>query len=146
MRPRLTLVTVLIAISLPGFGIVNDAELAQLADRAMSAPVDQQARLYTEVAERELRYADELYTADDVTKARAAIGDVVRYADQASDAAIKTGKRLKDTEIAMRKMSVKLRDMKRKLTFEDQPPLQSASDHLETLRTSLLSHMFKGKK
>jgi hypothetical protein len=53
---------------------------------------------------------------------------------------------LKDTEIAMRKMSVKLRDMKRKLTFEDQAPLQTASDHLETLRTTLLSHMFKGQK
>ncbi|MGH9529634.1 MAG: hypothetical protein ACRD2S_06920 [Terriglobales bacterium] len=46
----------------------------------------------------------------------------------------------------MRKMSFKLRDMERRLTFSDQPPLQEASDHLEKLRTSLLKRMFKKKK
>jgi hypothetical protein len=37
--------------------------------------------------------------------------------------------------------------MKRAVAFEEQAPLQTAADHLESLRTDLLSHMFsKGKK
>jgi hypothetical protein len=146
MWRRIMFVVILVAISLTGFGATNDNGLAHLIDRANAAPVDQQPHLYTEIAERQLKYADQLYTADDVARARTVVTDVVSYADRASDASIQSGKHLKDTEIAMRKMSVKLRDMKRKLTFEDQAPLQTASDHLETLRTTLLSHMFKGQK
>jgi hypothetical protein len=44
-------------------------------------------------------------------------------------------------------MAEKLRDMKRAVSFDEQGLLQTASDHLENLRTDLLSHMFtKGKK
>ncbi len=146
MWRRIPLVIISVALSLAGFGTTNDNGLEQLVDRANAAPVDQQPRLYVEIAERQLKYADQLYTGDDVARARAVVTDVVSYADRASGASIQSGKHLKDTEIAMRKMSVKLRDMKRKLTFEDQAPLQTASDHLESLRTALLSHMFKGQK
>jgi hypothetical protein len=146
MRTRIPIVALLATLSLLGFGLKTDDELLQLIDRAKSAPVEQQPRLCTEIAERELKYADQLYSADSVEKARAAVEDVVSYADKASAASIQSGKRLKDTEIAMRKMSTKLREMKRKLTFDDQGPVQMASDHIETLRTSLLAHMFKKKK
>ena len=58
------------------------------------------------------------------------------------------GKRLKDTEIAVRKMAEKFRDVKRTLPFEDQAPVQQAIDSLEKMRTDLLAVMFgkKGKK
>ncbi|MBV9574065.1 MAG: hypothetical protein JOY93_08420, partial [Acidobacteriales bacterium] len=62
------------------------------------------------------------------------------------DAATKSGKHLKDTEIALRKMAAKLRDIKRIASLEDQRQVQEATDHLEQVRTDLLSHMFKGKE
>jgi len=52
---------------------------------------------------------------------------------------------LKDTEIALRKMSQRLRDLKRGLPYEDQGPVQGAADRLEQMRTELLGRMF-GKK
>lgn len=147
MHLRITIAAVLIAMSLPTFGAKADKdEIPRLIDRAQSAPVGQQPGLYTNIAERELKLADQLYSADSVEKARAAVGNVVTYSDKASDAAIQSGKHLKNTEIAMRKMSFKLRDMEHKLTFNDQPPLQDASEHLEKLRTNLLTRMFKKKK
>jgi len=146
MRTRITIVALLATLSLLGFGLKTDDELLQLIDRAKSASIDQQPRLCTEIAERELKYADQLYSADNVERARAAVEDVISFADKASAASIQSGKRLKDTEIAMRKISTRLREMKRKLTFDDQAPVQMASDHIETLRTSLLAHMFKKKK
>ena len=67
------------------------------------------------------------------------------FSEKAHDAAIQSGKRVKNTEIEFRKMAAKLRDIKRTVNFEDQPPLQAAADRLESLRTDLLTHMFKGK-
>jgi hypothetical protein len=42
-------------------------------------------------------------------------------------------------------MAAKLRDIKRTVNFDDQEPLQAAADRMESLRTDLLTHMFKGK-
>ncbi|MFI5071369.1 MAG: hypothetical protein ACHP8A_10820 [Terriglobales bacterium] len=147
MQLRITIGILLVAMSVPSLGAKADQdEVSRLINHAQTAPIGQQPGLYTNIAERELKLADELYSADNVEKARAAIADVVTYSDKASEAAIQTGKDLKHTEIAMRKMSFKLRDMEHKLTFSDQPPLQDASDHLEKLRSSLLARMFKKGK
>jgi hypothetical protein len=89
--------------------------------------------------------ADKLYQAGKVDDAAAAVKDVITYADKARDAAVKTGKRLKQTEIIVRKMAAKLRDVKRGLAFDDQGPVQAAVEHLESLRTDLQAHMFGGK-
>ena len=67
------------------------------------------------------------------------------YSEKASDAAASTGKKLKDTEIGLRKMSERFRDVKHNLPFDDQAPVQQAIDRLEKMRTNLLSEMF-GKK
>jgi hypothetical protein len=146
MRPHIIVLGLVAAMSVLALGLNDEQELARLIDRVQSAPTDQQAHLDTEIAERQLKIADQLYTDDKVEQAHAAVNEVVSYADKASDAAIQSGKRLKDTEIAMRKMAAKLRDMTRKLSLEDQAPVKAAADHLETLRTGLLSHMFKGKR
>jgi hypothetical protein len=69
----------------------------------------------------------------------------VNYSDKARDAAIRSGKKVKDTEIAVRKMAEKLRNIKRTLAFEDQAPVQSAIDRLEQMRTDLFERMF-GKR
>ena len=64
------------------------------------------------------------------------------YSDRASNAASHARSKIKNTEIAIRKMAAKLRDIKRGLAFEDQPPVQAAADHWRRLRSGLLSRMF----
>lgn len=145
MRSRIILTALLMVSTLLLWALNSDQDLSRLIQRAQSAPVDQQAHLCAEIARRELKSADELYTADKVDEARTAVAQLIAYSDKASEAAIQSGKHLKDTEIAMRKMADKLRDIKLRLTIDDQAPVQAAADHLETLRTSLLKHMFKGK-
>src|ERR1700730_14601847 len=131
MALRIAFVALLVAVSVNGFAS-NEDDLSRLIDRAKAADIAQRPRLYTEIAERELRLADQSCSANEVEKADDAVRVIVSSADKASESAIQSGKHLKDTEIAMRKMSVKLRDMKRKLAFDDQGPLQAAADHLET--------------
>jgi hypothetical protein len=124
----------------------REQSLQDLIARANAAPLKDQASLYIEIAERQLKSADELYNAGRVDEARAAITDVVAYSEKAHDAAIQSGKKLKGTEMASRKMAHKLRDLKHTLNFEDQPPVQAAADRLESLAQDLLSHMFGKEK
>ena|SRR6202049_3323998 len=145
MRLSLIALALVAAMSLAAFS-ANDDELSRLIDRAQSASVEQRARLYAEIAERQVKLADQMYTSDKIPEGVALVSDAVSNADKASDAAIRSGKHLKDTEIAMRKMATKLRDITRKLSLEDQASVIAAANHLEALRTNLLSHMFKGKE
>jgi len=145
MRRQTTIVSILLATSLLAFAYKTET-LQELMARADSARVEDRPALCVEVAEHQLKSADELYTAGKPDEARTAVKDVVRYSEKAHDAAIESGKKVKNTEIAFRKMAAKLRDIKRSLNFDDQAPVQAAADRLESLRTELLSHMFgKGK-
>jgi polyhydroxyalkanoate synthesis regulator phasin len=145
MRLQIRIVAVLLATCVLAFGYKTET-LQELIAREEAAKVEDRPGLCTEIAERQLKAADELFTAGKVEEAEAAVKDIVIYSEKAHDAAIQSGKKLKNTEIDFRKMATKLRDIKRSLNFEDQAPVQAAADRLESLRTDLLSHMFgKGK-
>ncbi len=145
MRFQIAMVAVLLAAALAAFGSKPET-LQELIARAESARVEDRPGLYVEIAGRQLKFADQLYTEGKVGDARAAVNDVVTYSEKAHDAAIQSARKLKSAEIAFRKMAAKLRDIKRNLNFEDQAPVQAAADRLENLRTDLLSRMFgKGK-
>ena len=143
MRKQSMVFAVVLATCLACAG--RQETLQDLMARCESAKVDDRPALCVEVAERQLKSADDLYTAGKVDEARSALKDVVTYSEKAHDAAIQSGKRVKNTEIDFRKMAAKLRDIKRTVNFDDQEPLQAAAERLESLRTDLLTHMFKGK-
>jgi hypothetical protein len=145
---RLTAILLTLAIlALPALSSAKDETIPQLITRAEAARLEDRPQIYAEIAELELRNADQLYNEGKAEEAQAAIKDVVRYSDKAADAAARSGKKLKNTEIAVRKMAEKLRDIKRSLSFDDQPPVQTAIEHMEGLRTDLLNRMFgKGAK
>lgn len=125
----------------------NDESLEALVKQADAAKLRDQPVLYAKIADSQLRAADEFYDAGKYDDAHNALADIVKYSGKSSDAAIRSGKRLKETEITLRKIAAKLRDIKRSVEFDEQAPVQNAIDHLEQLRTQLLSRMFrKGAK
>jgi hypothetical protein len=138
--------TILIALLASVLLEAREIPLQELIAEADNDPVNKQPSLYREIAERQLKVANDAYNAGQSDASRAALQDVVTYARKAEDSAVRSGKKLKDTEIALRKMADKLRDMKRSANFDDQPPIQSATDELENLRTDLLDRMFEKKK
>jgi rubrerythrin len=124
---------------------LSDDSLDQRVARAESAaPGDRPAR-YIQIAREQAETADKLYQAGNAEAGNEALKNAVTYAEKAGDAAERSGKRLKDTEIAVRKMAEKFRDVKHNLPFDDQAPVQDAVDRLEKMRTDLLAEMF-GKK
>jgi soluble cytochrome b562 len=135
-------ITVAAAITL---AVAKDVSIEDLKTRAANARPDERVNLCLEIAERQVKAADKLYNEGNVEAAQAAIRDIVSYSRQAGQAASQTGHHVKNTEIAMRKMTHHLADIKRNVAFENQAPLQTAIETLEKIRTDLLDSMF-GKK
>jgi|SRR5579864_4055469 hypothetical protein len=144
MRTWLTLFGLLLTITLTvdHAWARKELSLEELKARVPNAKPDERTNLCIQIAERQVEAADKLYTEGKTEEAEAAIHDVVSYSQQANEAAGQTGHRLKNTEIAMRKMSHRLNDIKRTLPYDNQALLQSAIDTLDKIRTDLLSRMF----
>lgn len=142
-RSSILLLVILLTASVAAFP--REKTIPEMEQKAETSKPEDQAKIYVEIAQRQLKAADKLYRSGKADVARANIEDVQRYSVKATDAAIRANKRLKNTEIALRKMASKLSDMKRDLDYENQPPVQTAADKLQSLRNQLLSAMF-GKK
>ncbi len=142
VHPLLLLITIFPAAAV----FAKEAKtLDQLVTEAGAAPLQDRPGLYIRIARLQTETADKLYEEGKADEAQAAVNDVITYSGKASEAATRSGKHLKDTEIALRKMAEKFRDLKRALAFDEQPPVQEAVDHLEKMRTDLLAVMFPKK-
>ncbi len=146
---RLAFSTVVVALAL---GLVFPCPAAKeetvegLKARVESARPEDRADLCIRIAQHQLENADKLYIDGNIDQARAAVDDIVSYSEKARDAATQGKKRLKNVEINVRKMAEKLRDIKRTLAFDDQPPVEAAIHRLEDVRTTLLKEMFAKEK
>jgi hypothetical protein len=118
---------------------------AELKARADAAQGGDRAKLSLEYAQRQLEDANKLYEQGEVDKAVAEIQEVVAYSHQAADAASVSGKRLKQTEIGLRKLEYRMRDIGQSLNIDDRPPVEKAVSELEQVRADLLARMFGPK-
>ena len=73
---------------------------------------------------------------------RVTLQDVIRYCDRAQVTAIQSKKKVKRTEIKIRQISLRLRNMKFDVDADDQPSVQAAVDKLEHYRAELFKSMF----
>src|SRR4051812_14438038 len=134
----------LLIAALAAFAV--DESAAELAKRADSAPLDQQPALYLRAAHLQLKDADAHFDQGKVEDATNDVKLLSDYADKAADTSIRSGKKLKDAEIEIRKISTRLSDIQHTLSFDDQAPLKAAAEHLEELRSKLLARMFSTDK
>lgn len=118
---------------------------ADLKARADAAQGSERISLSLEYAHQQLEHANSLYTDGDVEKAEAAIEEVVAYSRQATETASAANKRLKQTEIELRKIEHRMRDIGQSLNIDDRPPVEKAVQQLEQFRANLLARMFGEK-
>jgi hypothetical protein len=126
-------------------GQAADQAAPDLKARADAAQGSERVVLSLEYAHRELEQANTLYTSGDVEKAEAAIREVVIYSRTATETATTANKRLKQTEIELRKIEHRMRDIGQSLNIDDRPPVEKAVLELEQLRANLLAKMFGEK-
>lgn len=124
----------------------NPETLDELKQRAEAHSNDRQPLLFAEVVQRDIELANQLFTEGDAEKAHAAVKDAVTYAEKSRDALRNQPKKIKDTEIALRKAEHRLNDVRRTLALEDQPEVQTAVDQIAAVRKQILDQMFAPKK
>jgi hypothetical protein len=143
---RSFVICILLLTVFAGATPARDESVDELKARAQNAAPQDRPRLYVHIAELQLTAADKLYKDGDVETARKTVEEIVSYSEKARDSATETKKHLKNVEIAVRKIAERLRDIKRTLSFEDQPAIEQAVQRLEEIRTTLLQQMFSKEK
>ena len=125
----------------------KEQTVEELKARLSDTSIGDRPQLCLQIAERQLDDADKLYAAVESEKAQADLTDVVAFSELARDYAIQSHKHQKQTEIAVRKMTRKLNDLKHSVSRDEQAAVQNAIDRLQRVRDDLLLAMFpKGKK
>lgn len=143
MRRRIQLAAVLL-ILVSGAAAKKETA-AELKSRADAARGGDQAKLCVEYAHVQLEHANELFTAGDVDHGQAEIREVLEYAHKAAEAAKSSGKRLKQTEIELRRLQHRMHDIGESLTVDDRPAVRKAVEEIEQVRADLLAKMFGEK-
>ena len=132
----------LLATTLPAAQKNIDA----LKTEAGKAEGGHRARLYAELAEELVDVADQQFNSGDSEQAQATVQDILKYAEQARDLAIKARSKMKDTEIHLRETQRRLESVKRSLSVDDRPPLDAVEKKIEQFRQDLLNAMFSPPK
>ena len=133
---------VLIFITLGRAGQQTPPDLKSKADAAQGS---ERIGLSLDYAHHELEHANTLYTEGDIEKAETAMSEVMTYSQRAADTAMQTNKRLKQTEIDLRKLQHRMHDIGQSLNIDDRPPVEKAVQQMEQLRANLLAKMFGEK-
>jgi hypothetical protein len=118
----------------------------QMKQKAEAARGGDRAKLFLELAEQEMEAANHYFTDGNVEKAHDKVKESIADAEKAAEAALTSGKRLKQTEIELRKLQKRTEDIRHSLNFEDRPALETVEKRLEELRRSLLHKMFGDSK
>ena len=137
------LIIVVVLLSALAWASDKRESIESLKARAGQAQPKDQVELFTRIAERQLDSLDQAYSGGTVREAQAALADVVTYGVKAARVSSATGKRMKQTEIAMRKIEGRLEAIRKTLEVDDRPPLADAVQKLETERSELLNRMFR---
>ena len=118
---RRLVIPVLLAALASACWAAADETVDQLKARLENARPDERIEVCLQIAHQQIRNADKFYNDGNVEQGRAAIEDIVTY-------------------------SKKLRDIKRTLALDDQPPVEKAIERMEAIRTTLLKEMFRKEK
>jgi hypothetical protein len=133
--------SILILLLLTLAALADDKNLDQLKAEAERAGNDQ-AKVCAEVAERLVNVADKQFTDGESVKGHATVQEILQYATRSRDLAIKTRKKMKETEIHLRRCRHALENMRRTLAAEDRPPVQAVEKKLEQFGEDILEAMF----
>jgi prophage DNA circulation protein len=118
--------------------------IAELQAKLEKAEPKKQPDLYMKLAHLQLEAANDIYNSN-AAQARSLVEQSLDSADKATQASLQTGKHEKKTEISLRKLEDRLKDIIQSWNFDDRSAVKSGVQRIESLRGKLLDRMFKIK-
>lgn len=130
--------------------VVSPEALKADAEHAKAAAEVTNGEPCTEIcldaAKKLAELSNQNFTGGQIEPAQAAMQDAGKYAEKAGRASIDTHKRQKQTEIALRHLTKRMKDIVQTLNFEDRPPVEQIIKSIEAVRSDLLLNMFGNPK
>jgi hypothetical protein len=117
--------------------------IEELKQRVEKADPKDKVELAVAIVERQFDAADTAYGAGNTDEAEKELADVAQYGELAANEAANTGKRMKQTEIALRKVEDRLDNLAKSVDIEARPPVRETLTRIEKARNALLLRMFK---
>ena len=141
--PKLLLIVLIVGTALLSAAKEKTPEtIEHLQQRVAGADKKKQTELYAELAERQVEAADAAYNTN-AEVAKKLFLESAASAELASQAALESNHKLKETEIKLRELSHRMNDIRRTWAFEDRAPVDPAIQRVEAARTKLLDRMFQ---
>lgn len=125
---------------------LNDEPLEQLKTKAAAASGGDRAVLYAQVARGEVELANQHFTDGNVDRGHAAVRQAVDYAQKAAAAARISKKKLKETEMSLRRTARRLSDIGETLAVDDRPAVEQAVKEIQKIEDQLLEMLFNEGK
>ena len=116
--------------------------LRQIADTSHGGDC---ARYSVAYAKLLAEVGDKQYAEGKVDQAEQLIRQLGQYAERGTRCSIESHKHEKDTEINLRKLSRRLTDIEKTVSFEDRALIREQTYNIDRLREKLLTNMFGGK-
>jgi hypothetical protein len=147
MKYRFILVVAIAATvlmtAMAALAVDKKGTIEELKERFENSHGKDRVELGVVIAQRQIDAAEKAYNAGDTDTGQRDVVDVAQYGIAAANEAVSTGKRMKDTEIDLRKVSERLDNLARSVDIDARPPVQEAQKRLEAARNNLLTRMFK---
>lgn len=145
MRAPIRTAAILLLAPLACLALVGES-LEELKAKAAAASGGEQATLCARVAREEVELANQRFTDGSVDQGHAAVREAVAFAGKARDAARRSKKKMKQTEIAIGRTARRLNDISKTLAIDDRPAVEQAVKELEHIQDQLLDAMFGAGK
>ena len=142
MHKTITIIVLLVLSTL----LAAQRSIDGLKEEADRATGGHQAKLCSDLAQTLVGVADQQFTDGNPDQGQATVQDILKYAQKARDAAVKSHDQLKQTEIRLRETQRRLDSLKRTLSVDDRPPVDAVEKKIEQLRQDLLDAMFPPRK
>lgn len=138
-------------LTLAAAGATLDAQQStdQLRAKMESSKVGAKAKFALQIAARQIEEANAAFEAGQADRGHQLVREATELVQQAGDDALEANKKVKDTEISVRKLGRRLEDIRRTVNFDDQDQIDESLTVINTVRNKLLDQMFsldKGDK
>jgi hypothetical protein len=149
MRICLVYLLLLSAFSIPTYAnqlnekVPDEQMLVDLEQRAAQAPAKDQCFLYSQLVHEMIEYSVRQYASGDTRKATEILKSTEPFTHKIRMALTGNPKRLKDTQILLRRTVFRLTDLLHASRYEDRPLIQKTLAQMDQTQDDAMIEMFK---
>jgi hypothetical protein len=132
----------ILVILLASLSLQAQLTIDQLRARMQQSSGGNKAKFAMQIAAMRVEQASTEFNAGQSDKGHDLIREATELVRVAGDASLEANKKVKDTEISVRKLERRLQEIHRSVSFDDQDEIDESLKMISVVRNQLLDRMF----